>query len=190
MQTIKAAGLLNLCQGLLILVSVLPIFAIALWLPTQAQGPLPAVLERFLVEDLLGRVGLWSSNFPLESMAIANYIAVAAPLFAAGLAVILQQPGAGLPARLPVLAWHRYLLLYLGLATLIAFMLHYNYFTYVDFAHHRSKFRWVALNPTLFACFAATMLMVLEYLLFLSYLLFVHYPAGWLARCLDRSPGC
>ncbi|PYC19082.1 hypothetical protein [Pseudomonas mosselii] len=190
MQTIKTAGLLKLCQWLLIPVSVLPIFAIALWLPTQAQGPLPAMLERFLLEDLLGRVGPWSSNFPLESMAIANYIAIAAPVFAAVLAVIFLQPGAGLPARLPVLAWHRYLLLYLGWAALVAFMVHYNYFTYVDFAHHRRKFSWVGVNPALFAFFAATMLMALEYLLCVSYLLFVHYPAGWLARCLDKSPGC
>lgn len=190
MKATKTAGLLNLCQWLLILVSVLPIFVIALWLPTQAQGPFPTLLEPYLEQHLLGRVGLWSSNFPLESMAIANYIAVAAPLFAAGLAVILLQPASGLPAYLPVLAWHRYLLLYLGWTALIGFMVHYNYFTYVDFAHHRSKFSWVGVNPALFAFFAATMLMALEYLLFVSYLLFVHYPAGWLARCLDKSPGC
>lgn len=190
MKTTEKAGLLKLCQWLLILVSVLPIFAIALWLPTQAQGQLPITLEQFLVQHLLGRVGPWSSNFPLESMAIANYIAVAAPLFAAGLVVILRQPGSGLPARLPVLPWHRYLLLYLGWAALISFMVHYNYFTSVDFAHHRGKFRGFGFNPVLFACFAASMLMALEYLLFLSYLLFIHYPVGWLLRCVGRSPGC
>ncbi|MFP5426452.1 MAG: hypothetical protein ACLGJA_11430 [Gammaproteobacteria bacterium] len=179
---------LNRAQWLIIVTSALPIYAIALCLPTQAhaQGELALVLQQVLEQHLLGRVGPWSSNFPLQAMAIGNYIALAAPLFAVVLALLLCRSVGALPARLPVLAWHRYLLIYVGWALLVGFMIHYNYFTYVDFAQHRAKFRLFGRHPLLFAVFASSMLLALEYLLLISYLLFIHFPARWLAQRLGK----
>lgn len=168
-------------QGLIAGLSLLPIFFLAGWVPTLAPGQ-AALLDQLLDEYLLGRVGVWSSNFPLMSKAVANYVALVAPLSAVALGVLVCRHQLLPLDRLPVLAWRRQVLAYVGCVALTALFLTQNYFGYTDFAHHRAKFRWVGQHPGLYPFFACMMLFALQFMFVLSYAVLVHYPCKRLAR--------
>ncbi len=161
--------------------SLVPVFLLACWVPTLSQEQ-ALVLDRLLDQHLLGQVGVWSSNFALMSKAVANYVAIAAPLCSIGLALLVCRHHLRPLELLPVLSLRRQLFFHVGWGVVVGVLLAQNYFGYTDFAHHRAKFRWVGNHPGLYPFFASMMLLALEFAFVFSYVVLVHYPLLRLAR--------
>ncbi|MDH0300569.1 MULTISPECIES: hypothetical protein [unclassified Pseudomonas] len=179
----------RLAQWLVIALGALPVFLLAFWVPAFAEGDAAIALERFLDDHLLGRVGPWSSEFPLMSKAVANYIAIAALPGALGLIVVWRRHLRPIE-QMPALALHRWLLFLAGWLALTALVIHQHYFSYTDFALQRSKFRVFGRYPVLYPFYAAAAMWVIELVVMGSYALFVHYPGQWLARRAGGRGGC
>ena len=93
--------------------SLVPVFLLACWVPTLSQEQ-ALVLDRLLDQHLLGQVGVWSSNFALMSKAVANYVAIAAPLCSIGLALLVCRHHLRPLELLPVLSLRRQLFFHVG----------------------------------------------------------------------------
>ncbi|MDH0645609.1 hypothetical protein N5D48_02615 [Pseudomonas sp. GD03858] len=179
----------RLLQWLIIVVGALPVFLLAFWVPPFAEGDEAIALNRFLDEQLLGRVGPWSSEFPLMAKAVANYIAIAA--LPGALALILAWRRHLRPfEQLPDLAPYRWLLFLAGLLALSALVIHQHYFSYTDFALHRPRFRVFGRYRALYPFYAAAAMLAIELVILCNYAVFVHYPWQWLSRRAGARGGC
>ncbi|QVM95593.1 hypothetical protein JYG36_21190 [Pseudomonas sp. SORT22] len=166
----------------LIAVSLLPIVLLAWQVPAQAQEGGYFELERFLDGCLLGRVGGWSSLFPLTAKAIGNYIAVAAPVFSVWITVCIMRRSRLQPEAPPRVSIAKYALIALGCVLLDAFLVYQNYFTYTDFATHSRKFRFFGQSVVLFPFVAMLSLLAFYVMTFFSYNLLFRFPREVLAR--------
>ncbi|MCU0120812.1 hypothetical protein N8H74_21335 [Pseudomonas sp. B2M1-30] len=59
-----------------------PIFLICFILPAHPQTALDIAIDNLLDDQLFGLTGFWSSLFPFNSKAAANYVAIFGPLLA------------------------------------------------------------------------------------------------------------
>jgi len=145
-------------------------------------GDFSSRLESFIDLHLFGRVGPWSSHFPLDSKVIANYIAIAAPIFSLFL-ILHWRKHRPRPAE-PLLAMNRrrFVLLCCLIVAITAVMVYYSYFSHLDASAGRPRNRVFGESRVLFPVFAAMFMVMFEYLLLAAYLLFIHYPLWLLAQ--------
>lgn len=180
MHVIKMISRLS-AMGRITLASVLPIFVIAVLLFLSPLGDFSSRLESFVDQYLLGRVGPWSPYFPMESKIIANYIAVAAPLFTVAL-IVQWRKDHGLPEHMLSMSWRQFVLESCFVAALVALVVFYSYFTYMDASSGSVKTRVYGQSRIFYPFFAAMMMLALEYLLLVAYMVFIHYPSWLLAQ--------
>ncbi|MDD1157626.1 hypothetical protein [Pseudomonas rubra] len=171
---------------LLIGVSLAPIILLAWLVPAAADQGFYAELERFLDDCLFGRVGVWSSMFPLTAKAIGNYVAVAAPLFSLWITVCIMRRSLLRPGPPAQVALGRYALIAAGCVLLDAFLIYQNFFTFTDFAAHSRKFRFFGLSVVFFPFIAMVSLLALYVMTFFSYNLLLRFPREVLAQRRQR----
>lgn len=90
-----------------------PIFFINLFLPAYPQSSFDFIIDDFLDNQLLGRIGFWSSFFPFSSKATANYVAIFGPclaLFSTYQAFTIEFD----PAQFDEMTLKRYLVILVG----------------------------------------------------------------------------
>jgi hypothetical protein len=65
---------------LITIFSCMPIFLFIYFVPVNADSQFYQDVENFIDQNLFGRVGMWSSVFPLPSKVITNYVCLVAPV--------------------------------------------------------------------------------------------------------------
>jgi len=144
-----------------------------------------SALEAFIDLHMLGKIGPWSSRFPLQSKLTANYIAAAAPFLALVLILHWRKRGPRPTDQLLVMGRRQLVLLFSSMVLAIPLMVFFHYFSYYDLAEARSKYRVFGESRLMFAVFASMMMVALEFVLLAAFVLFIHYP---LWRLTQRRP--
>ncbi|MGJ7548152.1 hypothetical protein [Pseudomonas alloputida] len=160
----------------------MPIFIVAAWMFLLPAGDFSSRFENFIDLHLFGRVGPWSSRFPLDSKVIANYVVIAAPIVS--LVLILHWRKHRFRPAEPLLAINRrrFVLLCCSIVAIATVSIYYSYFSYLDASAGRSKYRIFGESRVLFPVFAAMFMVMFEYSLLAAYLVFIHYPLWLLAQ--------
>ncbi len=159
-----------------ITLSTFPIFIIALFIPAYPTTSALTKVSNFIDNYLLGAVGAWSSQFPVPSKLIANYISIGGPIIGMLILISAIKNSTLANINLKEITWPKYCLMAFGLALVDLLFIYKNYFSAADIAEHDHKLSLFGNSLLLFPFFSSTLILALYGLILFNYLIFYLIP--------------
>ncbi|MCK3844444.1 hypothetical protein [Pseudomonas sp. W15Feb34] len=159
-----------------IALTLIPVYLIVLLLPAQADTSTYIELNNFLDTYLLGQVGFWSSNFPLSSKVVTNYIGIFGPFFAFVFFIKVYKGLVMDPDQYKNHTFFKYFFSALVMIGLVLFLIYINYIGSVDLGSHTRKWRFFGSNVFTYALFSSGMLLSLYGMTLFCYSGFFYLP--------------
>lgn len=155
----------------------MPIFLFIYFIPNNANTPLLHFFEKILDQDLFGKIGAWSSNFPLTSKFVTNYICTTAPVFGIIFTYKTIKHSTFERADYPKHSTQKLIFLLLGLIAFLIFVFFASYLHDTDLALARRRYAILGAYKITYALYSAGILCSLYILAVMSYLIFRYFPA-------------
>jgi hypothetical protein len=171
---------------LYLVITMTPIMIAALVIPTYAEHDFFIHLNLFIDKHLLGQVGLWSSNFPLASKVIANYISLAGPALGIGFCILARRNVAADPSAYGHITIAKHAIVLMLFCALLFFVIITHYIFSSDLAVRHTRSRLFGSTPVMYAFFACLQLILFYFLSVASYILFFYIPKTLIHRIKEN----
>ena len=167
---------------LYLVITLAPIMIAALVIPTYAERDFFIHLNFFIDKHLLGQTGFWSSNFPLTSKVIANYISLAGPALGIGFCILARRNVAADPSAYGNITITKHAIVLILFCALLFFVIITHYVFPSDLAIRHTRSRLFGTTPIVYAFFACVQLILFYFLSAASYILFFYIPKILITR--------
>jgi len=150
----------------------LPVFLLACIVPSTADSQFYQLVEKMIDEHLFGKVGVWSSAFPLTSKAVANYICLVAPVCAVIFTIVTMRKS--IVESSDVVEWSvgKQIFILISFLGLVAFVFYFVFIGGRDFASLGNRYSFFGNYKITFALFSVGILYLLYVMTLFGYLAF------------------
>lgn len=155
----------------------IPIFLFIYFIPSNADTPLYNYIEKIIDQDFFGKVGMWSSAFPLTSKLITNYICLAAPPFAVIFTYRTIKKSIFERTNYPDHSGIKIIILILAFVTFSAFLLYTLYLDSTNLALASRRLAVFGTYKFTYALYSAGTLYLIYIVTTMNYLIFRFFPA-------------
>ncbi len=115
-----------------IVITIIPIFLIAFFIPPIPTNSAQIAMDRFLSDSLFDTIGFWTSIFPYNSKLITNYISLFGPVFSIMTYLMMRRSMIIDASQYRDMTVARYVLLLMAMIGLIFFVIYAFYMQATD----------------------------------------------------------
>lgn len=159
-----------------------PIFVLIFIVPVSADTELFQMIEMIIDHYLFGKVGMWSSTFPLGSKIITNYWCLVMPVFSAVFTYRVLQLSNCQREMYHGHSIRKLIFLIAAMVLMLVFFLYISYVDNTDLASAGRRFAVLGKYKVTYALFVSGILIAAYMLMVVSYIIFRFFPPVILAR--------
>lgn len=161
--------------------TLLPIFFFSMLVPAYADTSFYSALDSDIDRYFFGSVGFGSSNFPLVSKVVANYICLLAPFFALGYSYLIISKSKFTASNFEDAPLRVFLMLPFFLVLLSFFVIYINYLDCTNLIA-KKKMSFFGRSEFLYAILSSCMMYLIYNLTLVNILFFRYYPVAAFIR--------
>lgn len=155
----------------------IPIFVFIYLVPASADTQFYWAIERIIDEDLFGKVGMWSSTFPLAAKVITNYICSLSPIFAMAFTYRTIKCSTFENSNYDKLSLARLIFFLASWLALLLLVFYGFYMSSTDLANSR-RFVILGKYKILYAIYSSALMFLIYILTLVSYFVFRFVPGA------------